>query len=85
MLTIKQHVASTGPSLEILRVLLLKGASVHLRNSGGRTPLFLAAHAGMADHVSLLRDSGAHLHADEMDIARLHAHQNPSIWRAAGV
>jgi 60kDa lysophospholipase len=38
---------------------------VHLRNSAGRTPLFLAASAGLAEHVELLRKSGAHLHADE--------------------
>lgn len=79
-----QHVAATGPSLAILRTLLLKGASVHLRNKTGRTPLFLAAHAGLADHVSLLRESGAHLHADELDTATLHAQHHPVIWRAAG-
>ncbi|MCJ1467173.1 hypothetical protein MMC07_005796 [Pseudocyphellaria aurata] len=78
------HIAATGPSLAILRILLLKGASVHLRNKTGRTPLFLAAHAGLADHVSLLRESGAHLHADELDTAKLHAQHHPVIWRAAG-
>lgn len=79
-----QHIAATGPSLEVLRILLSKGASVHLRNKTGRTPLFLAANAQLAEHVCLLRESGAHLHADELDIARLLAQQGPSTWQAAG-
>lgn len=65
-------------------MLLLKGASVHLRNKSGRTPLFLAAHAELTEHVLLLRESGAHLHADELNTAKLHAQHHPSIWRAAG-
>ncbi|KAL8740674.1 MAG: hypothetical protein Q9190_006653 [Brigantiaea leucoxantha] len=79
------HIAATGPSIEILELLLLEGASVHLRNKTGRTPLFLAAHAGLADHASLLQASGAHLHADELAVAKLHAQRNPLIWQTAGV
>ncbi|KAL9620267.1 MAG: hypothetical protein Q9160_005166 [Pyrenula sp. 1 TL-2023] len=55
------HLAATGPSLEILRFFLTEGASVHMRNYGGRTPLFLSANAGLGPHVDLLRRSGAHL------------------------
>ena len=80
-----KHIAATSSSIAILRALLLKGASVHLRNSTGSTPLFLAANAGLKEHVSLLRQSGAHLHADELETARLHSQQDPSIWHAAGV
>lgn len=80
-----QHIAATGPSLEILEALLLKGASVHIRNKAGRTPLFLAANAGLLDHVRLLQASGAHLHADELSTAKLHAQRNPSVWQLAGV
>lgn len=80
-----QHTAATGPDLEILKALLLKGASVHLRNKRGRTPLFLAAESGLAEHVSLLRDSGAHLHADELGDAKLYSPSDPVIWRAAGL
>ncbi|KAL9614455.1 MAG: hypothetical protein Q9167_001058 [Letrouitia subvulpina] len=79
------HIAATGPSLEILETLLLKGASVHIRNKAGRTPLFLAANAGLLDHVRLLQASGAHLHADELSTAKLHAQRNPSVWQLAGV
>jgi 60kDa lysophospholipase len=43
---------------------------VHLRNREGHTPLFLAAAAGMKDHVTLLRDAGAHLHPDEVKAAQ---------------
>ncbi|KAL8953815.1 MAG: hypothetical protein Q9222_000324 [Ikaeria aurantiellina] len=78
------HIAATGPSLAIVEMLLKNGASVHLRNKAGRTPLFLAANAGLVKHVALLRISGAHLHAGEIDTARLHAQHDPAIWQAAG-
>lgn len=55
--------------MEILRDFLSHGASVHLRNREGHTPLFLAAAAGMKEYVILLRDAGAHLHPDEMKAA----------------
>ncbi|CAD6588776.1 MAG: hypothetical protein ASARMPREDX12_003491 [Alectoria sarmentosa] len=79
------HIAATGSSLEILRILLTKGASVHKRNNAGRTPLFLSANAGLDKQVSLLHRSGAHLHADELSIARLHAQMCPDVWSMAGV
>ena len=79
------HIAATGPSLEVLCILLTKGASVHLRDKMGHTPLFLAANAGFVEHVRLLRQSGAHLHAEEMAGARLCATAKPDIWGAAGV
>ena len=66
-------------------MLLLKGASVHIRNKAGRTPLFLAANAGLVEHVFLLRQSGAHLHAEELDNARLNSQRHPATWQAAGV
>ncbi|OAL67239.1 lysophospholipase [Trichophyton rubrum] len=80
-----QHLAATSPEISILRYLLLHGASVHLRNNTGKTPLFLAANAGLVDHVELLRRSGAHLHADELAVAELHARRLPDIWALAGV
>ncbi|KAL8999032.1 MAG: hypothetical protein Q9169_002030 [Polycauliona sp. 2 TL-2023] len=79
------HVAATSPSEEILGMLLVNGASVHLRNKTGRTPLFLAAHAKLAKHVELLRASGAHLHAGELAAARLHGRDGDRIWAMAGV
>lgn len=66
-----KHLASTSPSIQILRDFLSQGASVHIRNRDGHTPLFLAAEAGRVDNVRLLRESGAHLHADEKDIAAM--------------
>lgn len=54
-------------------MLLRKGASVHMRNNAGQTPLFLSANTELDEHVFLLKESGAHLHADEVRIARLHA------------
>lgn len=69
----------------MLRILLTKGASVHLRNNTGRTPLFLSASAGLNEYVFLLKRSGAHLHADELSIARLHHQRSPDVWSMAGV
>jgi len=65
------HLAATGPNVDILRDFLEQGASVHLRNHEGHTPLFLAAAAGLKDHVVLLRNAGAHLHPDELKTADL--------------
>ena len=42
-----------------------------MRNGDGRTPLFLAADATIEVNVSLLRESGAHLHAEEVEYAKL--------------
>ncbi|OQD74322.1 hypothetical protein PENDEC_c011G02634 [Penicillium decumbens] len=79
------HLAATSPAITILRYLLLQGASVHLRNRNGRTPLFLAANAGLSDRVLLLRKSGAHLHSDERPAAELLARRHPGIWGLAGI
>ncbi|KAL8975677.1 MAG: hypothetical protein Q9197_000091 [Variospora fuerteventurae] len=79
------HIAATGPELRILELLLVNGASVHLRNKAGRTPLFLAANAGLKEHVRLLRASGAHLHAGEVEAAKMYAERSPESWEAAGV
>lgn len=79
------HLAATSPSVEILRFLLLQGGSVHIRNRNGRTPLFLAANAGLSEHVLLLRKSGAHLHSDERQAAELLARRRPAVWGLAGI
>ncbi|KAI9830023.1 MAG: hypothetical protein M1819_005853 [Sarea resinae] len=83
------HLASTSPSLSILHDFLSQGASVHLRNGNGHTPLFLAAAAGRAENVKLLRHSGAHLHAEEVEMARRLSGGATgaarAVWEAAGV
>ncbi|KAJ5060941.1 asparaginase-domain-containing protein [Bipolaris maydis] len=79
----RRHLAATSPNVEILRDFLAQGASVHLRNRSGNTPLFLAAAAGLADHVQTLIDAGAHLHSDEVSTAKLYASEgdgNAEIW-----
>lgn len=85
MLNAKKHLAATSPNpnSHIMRALLQRGASVHLRNyrgsnrnnndrnetrndtGHGHTPLFLAARNGLAEHVRLLREAGAHLYPGE--------------------
>lgn len=78
-----QHLAATGPNVEILRDFLEQGASVHLRNRSGNTPLFLAAAAGLRDHVEILKNAGAHLHSDEMATATMHAAEAEGDGKAA--
>jgi lysophospholipase len=58
---------------------------VHIRNRNGRTPLFLAANAGLSEHVLLLRKSGAHLHSEERQAAELLARRRPAVWGLAGI
>jgi lysophospholipase len=66
-----------------LRDFLEQGASVHLRNRSGNTPLYLAAAAGLKDHVEILKGAGAHLHSDEMADAGVHAEgEGNAIWKA---
>ena len=73
--------------MDILREFLTQGASVHLRNREGKTPLFLAANAGLKDQVRLLREAGAHLHSDELAAARQQSalSGNEETWNAAGI
>jgi lysophospholipase len=82
-----QHLAATGPNVDMLKDFLEQGASVHLRNRDGHTPLYLAAHAGLSGHVQMLTEAGAHLHSDEMAAARLHAAADgdAAVWATAGV
>jgi len=58
------HLAAICPNAEIMRHLLIKGASVHSRNWADNTPLFLADKAGNIECVQLLREAGAHLWQD---------------------
>lgn len=84
LLTTSQHLAATCNNVEILRDFLAQGASVHLRNRSGNTPLFLAAAAGLRDHVQTLIDAGAHLHSEELSAAKLHAAEgdgNTDVWK----
>lgn len=61
------HLAAVGPDSRVLRELLSRGASVHVRNRAGNTPLFLAEKVGNATIVELLREAGALLHPEEVE------------------
>ncbi|KAI1000164.1 hypothetical protein K3495_g8034 [Podosphaera aphanis] len=61
------HLAAIGPSKEILRELLRRGASVHVRNRASNTPLFLACQVGNGEFVKLLGEAGALLHIAEKE------------------
>ncbi|KAF3915991.1 L-asparaginase [Arthrobotrys entomopaga] len=64
------HAAMQGNS-KVLRHLLSRGASVHIRNRENHTPLYVAADAGYPENVKLLREAGAHLHPDEVELAQM--------------
>jgi lysophospholipase len=61
------HIAAVGPDTNVLRELLLRGASVHVRNRAKNTPLYLATQAGNVKMVEILRESGGHLHPEELE------------------
>lgn len=60
------HLAAICSNLDILKELLLQGASVHVRNRANNTPLFLAEKTGNADCVRLLKEAGAALWEEEI-------------------
>lgn len=62
------HLAVVGPDPMILRELLHRGASVHVRNRAGNSPLFLAQQLGATENERLLREAGAHLHVEETEV-----------------
>jgi 60kDa lysophospholipase len=62
------HLAAVGPDKEVLRELLVRGASVHVRNRADNTPLYLAAKCGNEECVQLLRDAGARLWEDAQPV-----------------
>ncbi|GAW16845.1 hypothetical protein EKO27_g10228 [Xylaria grammica] len=59
------HLAAVGPEAAVLRELLVRGASVHVRNRANNTPLFLAEKMGNRGCVDLLTDAGAALWVEE--------------------
>lgn len=61
------HLAAIGSDVKILRELLTRGASVHVRNKAWNTPLFLAKQVGNDEFAKLLSDAGALLHIEETD------------------
>lgn len=61
------HIAAVGESIGVLRELLGRGASVHVRNRACSTPLWLARKVGNKEAARLLVKSGAHLHVEEVE------------------
>lgn len=58
------HLAAVGPEPAVLRTLLTRGASVHVRNRANNSPLYLAEKMGNAECVRLLKEAGGHLWLD---------------------
>ncbi|RYO98277.1 hypothetical protein DL764_007143 [Monosporascus ibericus] len=61
---------SSHTAADVLKELLVRGASVHARNRANNTPLFLAQQAGNAECVALLKEAGAVLWEDEVLTAK---------------
>lgn len=59
------HLAAVSSAPEILRELLLRGASVHARNIANNTSLFLAEKIGNSECLKILREAGAHIWPEE--------------------
>ncbi|KAI8080810.1 asparaginase-domain-containing protein [Gilbertella persicaria] len=60
------HVACREGNLKIVEYLLLHGASIHVRDRTGHTPLFDAVVEKRAEVVKILRNAGAHLAESEI-------------------
>ena len=54
------HMAAATADEEILKLLLLHGASVHIRNNLQQTPLSIAVQVRLETNAELLRSAGAH-------------------------
>lgn len=61
------HLAAVGPSTVVLRELLRRGASVHVRNRASNTPLYLARKVHATEIMEVLEESGALLHVEEAE------------------
>ncbi|KAI8990970.1 asparaginase-domain-containing protein [Mycotypha africana] len=60
------HVACREGHFKMVKYLLLHGASIHVRDRSGHTPLFEAIVEKRAEIVRILRDAGAHLAENEL-------------------
>jgi uncharacterized protein len=75
------HAAAAGRNLEVVRLLIARGADVNARQHGGWTPLHAAAQSGDVEMARLLIASGADVKAragnnqNAMDLALTKGHQ----------
>lgn len=63
------HVACLEGQLQVIRYLLVKGASPHVIDKHGQTPLHDAIRSANEDAILLLREFGAHLGPTTVDTA----------------
>lgn len=63
------HVACLDSQLSVIRHLLAKGASPHVTDNHGQTPLHDAIRVANKEAILLLREFGAHLGPTTMDTA----------------
>lgn len=63
------HVACLEGQLQVIRYLLVKGASPHVIDNHGQTPLHDAIRSANEEAILLLREFGAHLGPTTVDTA----------------
>ena len=63
------HVACLEGQLQVIRYLLVKGASPHVSDNHGQTPLHDAIRSANEEAILLLREFGAHLGPTTVDTA----------------
>jgi lysophospholipase len=73
------HLAAVGPDPQVLKELLKRGASVHVRNRASNTPLFLAKQVNAKEHIKLLMEAGAHLHVEELERVDCNGEENTHV------
>ena len=62
------HVACLEGQLQVIHYLLVRGASPHVVDKHGQTPLHDAIHSANEDAILLLREFGAHLGPTTVEI-----------------
>ncbi len=74
------HYAATGPSTELLALLLDRGADINALAPNRNTPLMMAARYGPEDSVKLLVQRGADkkLHQRTQSVGSRHGPQLPT-------
>lgn len=85
------HIACTEGKIEVVKYLLLRGASTHVQDKYGQRPIDDAIQAENEEIIELLCDAGAHIGQMTMEMARLmctYAAQNKvsklKAWHLAG-
>ncbi|MDR1491766.1 MAG: ankyrin repeat domain-containing protein [Planctomycetaceae bacterium] len=59
------HAAATNPDVNVIKLLVNRGADIHLKNTQGATPLYWAAKNPNLEVVKFLVEQGADIQAND--------------------